>query len=54
MDWFLHDNGLRHERINLEHARAYWEKTVSPFVTLNKLKGLQIPKIYFTKNLLIQ
>ena len=29
MDWFLYDNGHRHERINLEHARAYWEKTVS-------------------------
>ena len=29
MDWFLYDNGLSHERINLEHARAYWEKTVS-------------------------
>ena len=48
MDWFLYDNGLRHERVNGEKLHLYSLKSKKdPFLTLCSLFLCCFQTIYF-------
>ena len=54
MDWFLYDNGLRHERVNSNNRKLFTELSAflrKTHLTMNKLHPL-IQLIFIVSNLL--
>ena len=46
MDWFLYDNGLRHERVNLIKQRNCFKNSETSYSEYNKVTSIDFPSIY--------